>query len=61
MAIDTNIYEYGGIGRYIFGVNSTELVGGEAKKLTDDHMSWYSGAISYLVEPADRNCRTSDN
>jgi len=35
MAINTNIYEYGGIGCYIFGVNASLQVGSEAKKLTD--------------------------
>ncbi len=35
MAVDTNIYEYGGIGRYIFGVNASQQVGSEAKMLTD--------------------------
>jgi len=35
MAVDTNIYEYGGIGRYIFGVNASQQVGSEAKLLTD--------------------------
>ncbi|GAJ16234.1 unnamed protein product, partial [marine sediment metagenome] len=35
MAVDTNMYEYGGIGRYIFGVNASQQVGSEAKMLTD--------------------------
>lgn len=35
MAVDTNIYEYGGIGRYLFGVNAVEQTGSEAKLLTD--------------------------
>jgi len=35
MAVDKNIYEYSGIGRYIFGVNASQQVGSEAKMLTD--------------------------
>ena len=35
MAAETTIYEYNGIGHYIFGVNAVERVGTEAKLLTD--------------------------
>lgn len=30
MVVDKNIYEYSGIGRYIFGVNASQQVGSEA-------------------------------